>query len=75
MQNTVDESEVKIPGDVVFVLDHLNQQTTTTAAQIRNHTRRDPTLAKVLQHVQSGWPEVSFPTPVKPYATENWNLV
>ena len=56
MQNTVDESEVKIPGDVVFVLDHLNQQTTTTAAQIRNHTRRDPILAKVLQHVQSGWP-------------------
>ena len=42
MQNTVAESEVKIPGDVVFVLDHLNQQTTTTAAHIRNHTRRDP---------------------------------
>ena len=68
MQNTVDEFEVKIPGDVVLVLDHLNQQTTTTAAQIRNHTRRDPTLAKVLQHVQSGWPEGSFPTTVKPYA-------
>ena len=74
MQNTVDESEVKIPGDVVFVLDHLNQQTTTTAAQIRNHTRRDPTLAKVLQHVQSGWPEVSFPTPVKPYANRKLEL-
>ena len=74
MQNTVDESEVKIPGDVVFVLDHLNQQTTTTAAQIRNHTRRDPTLAKVLQHVQSGWPEGSFPTPVKPYANRKLEL-
>ena len=47
MQNTVDKSEVKIPGDVVFVLDHLNQQTTTTAAQIQHHTRRDPTIAKV----------------------------
>ena len=74
MQNTVDESEVKIPGDVVFVLDHLNQQTTTTAAQIRNHTRRDPTLAKVLQHVQSGWPEGSFPTPVKPYTNRKLEL-
>ena len=38
MRYTVEESEVKIPGDVVFVLDHLNQQTTTTAAQIRIHT-------------------------------------
>ena len=47
MQNTVDKSEVKIPGDVVFVLDHLNQQTTTTAAQIQHHTRRGPTIAKV----------------------------
>ena len=74
MQNTVDESDVKILGDVVFVLDHLNQQTTTTPAQIRNHTRRDPTLAKVLHHVQSGWPECSFPTPVKPYANRKLEL-
>ena len=43
-----------MPGDVVIVLDHLNQQTTTTEAQIRNHTRRDPTLGKVLQYVHSG---------------------
>ena len=34
------------------------------AAQIRNHTRRDPTLAKVLQHVQS----------VKPYANRKLEL-
>ena len=73
MQNTVDESEVKIPGYVVLVLDYLNQQT-TTAAQIRNHTRRDPTLAKVLKHVQPGWHEGSFPTPVKPYANRKLEL-
>ena len=54
MQDTVDECDVKIHGDVVFVLDHLNQQTTTTETQIRNHTRCDPTLAKGLQYVQSG---------------------
>ena len=74
MHNTVYESEVKLPGDVVFILDHVNQVTTTSAAQIRNHTRRDPTLAKVLQHVQSGWPEGSFHIPVKPYANRKLEL-
>ena len=52
---------VTMPADVVFVLEHM-ELNSTTAAQIRNNTRRDATLSKVFQYVQLGWPsDLPFP--------------
>ena len=65
---------VTIPADVVFVLDHIEQNSTTTATQIRNNTRRDPILSKVFQYVQSGWPSESPSTQITPYANRKQEL-
>ena len=56
-------------------MEHLDA-TPVTAAQIKNWTDRDPTLSKVRQLVQSGWPQ-SEPTDdpeIKPYYRRRYEL-
>ena len=47
--------EVPQPPETVFLMDHL-ATVPVSAAQIRTHTERDPTMSKVRQLVMQGWP-------------------
>ena len=44
-----------LPGELVLLLDHL-KDSPVTATDIRVWTRKDPTLSKVVEFVQRGWP-------------------
>ena len=69
------DQETPRPADVVHLMEHLDE-TPVTAAQIKNCTDRDPTLSKVLQLVQTGWPQ-SEPTDdpeIKPYYRRRYEL-
>lgn len=54
------------PGEVIFMIEHF-KETTTTANDIKRHTRTDSTLSKVLQCVQSGWSHRPNETTMLPY--------
>lgn len=45
----------KQPPELVLLSEHL-ANSPVTADQIREHTRKDPQLAQVVQFVQQGWP-------------------
>ena len=47
---------VPTPGEVVCMMQHMNNTTSTSVADIRNHTRRDPILSDVLCYMNSSWP-------------------
>ena len=47
---------VPTPGEVVCMMQHMNNTTSTIVADIRNHTRRDPILSEVLCYMNSSWP-------------------
>ena len=59
-------SSVPIPGDTIFLIDHLNS-TPVKAAQIGVWTRRDPVLLTVTSHVLQGWPSKPRNDAQKPY--------
>ena len=45
----------KLPPELVLLADHLSNSP-VTADQIREHTRKDPQLAQIVQFMQQGWP-------------------
>ena len=47
---------VPTSGEVVCMMQHMNNTTTTSVADIRNHTRRNPILSEVLCCMISSWP-------------------
>ena len=49
-------AEVPTPPELVLLMEHL-ADSPVTADQIRSWTKRDPTLAPVLQYVQQSWPD------------------
>ena len=58
---------VSIPEDVVCVLSHMND-TTTTVVDIRKLTRQNPTLSSIRQCVNTTWPTLlSNNVELKPY--------
>ncbi len=57
---------VPLPAETVLMLDQLRDMPVTTD-QIRRWTHRDPTLSRVLQFVQSGWPTRVEEEAVKPF--------
>ena len=48
-------ADVPMAPELVLLLDHLTNSP-VTVKDIRTWTRRDPTLAQVLQYVEKGWP-------------------
>ena len=58
---------VPIPGEVVYMMQHMNNTTSTSVAGIRNHTRRDPILSEVLCYMNSSWPSTCISTALTPY--------
>ena len=58
-------AEVPQPAELVFLMEHL-QDGPVKAHEIRRWTRQDPTLARVLQFIQSGWPTSGDPE-LKPF--------
>ena len=57
---SIEYAEPKDPPELVLLLEHLDDSP-VTAAQIESWTRRDPSLAPVVQMLQQGWPEESLP--------------
>ena len=53
-------------GSVIMLLEHMNE-TPVNVVAIRNWTRRDPTLSKVLSYVQNGWPTTCTEESIKPF--------
>ena len=56
----VEPATTEPPPELVLLAEHL-ADSPVTASDIRIWTKRDPTLAKVLQFVQQGWPSESAP--------------
>ena len=50
------------------------EQLPVTVAALREATSRDPVLAKVLQFVQAGWPQVVQEEILKPYTERQLEL-
>ena len=54
------------PPELVLLFEHLNDSP-VSAKDIAGWTRRDPTLAVVLQCIQEGWPDSAENSDIKPY--------
>ena len=52
-------------GSVIMLLEHMNEMPVNVVA-IRDWTRQDPTLTKVLSYVQNGWPTTCTEERIKP---------
>ena len=48
-------------------MQHMNNTTSTSVADIRNHTRREPILSEVLCYMNSSWPSTCISTALTPY--------
>ena len=44
-----------VPAELVLMIERLDEAP-ITSAQIANWTKKDPILARVLQHILLGWP-------------------
>ena len=49
------------------MMQHMNNTTSTSVADIRNHTRRDPIMSEVLCYMNSSWPSNCISTALTPY--------
>ena len=70
----VDPRTVPYPPEVVLLMEHL-KNSPVTATEIRKTTARDPVLARVLQNVQSGWPDECGDKELKPYWSKRTELL
>ena len=61
------------PGETVLLMDHL-AGTPVCSAQIKNWTKRDPVLSKVVQFTLQGWRTSCEETELKPYTRRKWEL-
>ena len=59
------------PGETVLLMDHL-AGTPVCSAQIKNWTKCDPMLSKVVQFTLQGWPTSCEETELKPYTRRKW---
>ena len=67
-------ADVPQPAETVFLMDLL-ATVPVSAAQIRSHTDRDPTLSKVRQFVMQGWPRSRVATQeLHPYSQHQLEL-
>jgi len=62
-----------LPSELVLLLDHL-QESPTTVHHIRAWTQRDPLLSRVLQFIQSGWPDSCEDVELKPFWVRKMEL-
>ena len=68
----VEGPEPKDPPELVLLLEHLDDSP-VTAVQIESWTRRDPSLAPVMQALQQGWPEEGSPE-LEPFQSKRSEL-
>ena len=69
---SVETAEPKDPPELVLLLEHLDDSP-VTATQIEHWTRRDPSLALLVQALQQGWPEESLPE-LEPFQSKRSEL-
>ena len=63
LKDTVD---APLPQETVLLLQFLDKAT-LSASQIRTWTRRDPVLSKVMEYIQTKWPDREDDVNKKPY--------
>ena len=61
LKHSFSDSEVPMPGDLIHLLNHL-EESIVTAAQIKDWTDKDPLLSRVRKLVENGW-NITEPTP------------
>ena len=60
LKHSFSNSEVPMPGDLIHLLNHL-EESIVTAAQIKDWTDKDPFLSRVRKLVENGW-NITEPT-------------
>ncbi len=71
-RKTEEHGNADVPAELVLLMEHLDNSP-VTAKQIELWTRKDPTLAAVLQYVCSGWPARCGGN-LKPYSSKSTEL-
>ena len=67
-------AKVPVPAETVLLMENIDASPLSTT-HIRNWTRRDPVLAKILQFVEGGWPpHHKVEEDLKPYTTRSAEL-
>ena len=67
------ELEPPVPAETILLMEHL-YWSPITSLQIRQWTRRDPLLARVICHVQDGWSERCTAEELRPFASNSTEL-
>ncbi|CAB4038561.1 unconventional myosin-X-like, partial [Paramuricea clavata] len=61
------------PGETIFLMEHL-EETPVNSNQIREWTKRDPVMSKVLRFTMQGWPDSYDSTTFKSYHNKKFEL-
>ena len=61
------------PGETILLMEHL-EETPVNSNQIREWTKRDPVMSKVLRFTMQGWPESYDSTTFKSYHNKKFEL-
>ncbi|XP_048590142.1 uncharacterized protein K02A2.6-like [Nematostella vectensis] len=65
---------VPVPGDIMFVMNHLEVNTPVKVKDIKRWTSKDPILSAVRHQVMSGWPNSNDRIEFKPYSYRKHQL-
>ena len=68
------ELEPPVPAETILLMEQLDRSP-ITSLQIRQWTRRDPLLSRVIRHVQDGWPEHCTAEELRPFASRSTRVV
>ena len=61
------------PGETILLMEHL-EETPVTSSHIREWTKRDPVMSKVLRFTMEGWPESYDSATFKSYHNKKFEL-
>ncbi len=60
-------TEVPVPGDLLWLVEHLDSTSPVSAKQIKTWTERDSVLARVKSFILHGWPTQESREELQPY--------
>ena len=67
------EREPPVPAETILLMEHMDRSP-VTAHYIRQCTKRDPLLSRVVRQVQEGWPEHCAAEELRPFASRSTEL-
>ena len=73
LPRAVTTSGVRVPGDLIHLVDHLST-TTVRAESVKEWMTKDPSLAQVRRYTLLGWPDTPLGDDFKPYQSRSSEL-